>query len=698
MSPRREDKANPIDSLLCQQQEKLDNKNTIRRHNRRARKFVPLNLEDIKEKQKITTRECAEPVQRTEAPASSSRVTARGKVAAQNLSHQSKQSTPVRPTAHPRGHDSATKKSRKPRKRRLKGENSAKDKVTVMAAQLSGVYLPPHLRKRADVPVQPKTDVKLGDCIGIGSPPASVKSSPKRPVLNKVSSNPAITHESCLPSPPATVEEPSTLARGCNGWDNSPVEQPLTLPRRNENPRWPRPLKAPKEKHVWPKSRDIPRGLSSDGQSDGGIFFKSDSEGDPTYDVKKLIGWNGDWLPPPEEWAARKGFTDRHFAQVIERWANEHSRHCTKLMSIDSPAFSGVQDADGKWVTKDLVPRYWLHETIDNDSPRTFWEQLPHRAPTALSDVDITEGPPYWERWEDGHPDQYFMDALVVPEARIDVSDSANELEKTFAMLCANERLAKIQDIRASEARRREAKRNRPIPASIQLVSQLSNRLLNPKANIYLRPVQPADVRGIMAIYNHYVANTVHADELDELTEASIRGRIDDVVQANLPFLVAVAKRNKRKGPQGYVSETIVGYVQLDDYVNQSSMYRYTFELELYVHPGYVRQGIGKCLLDRIVYMANTGYKTRGGYEWVNEFEYLKNGKGRVVKTILASLHFERGDEIEWAAKYLGDFGFRKAGRFKHVGYKDGKVVDKVMFQLQTTEVIDPKSIPMVQG
>ncbi|XPS75710.1 hypothetical protein M3J09_007781 [Ascochyta lentis] len=500
------------------------------------------------------------------------------------------------------------------------------------------------------------------------------------------------------PSPPTTVEEPSKPAGGCIGWDDPPPEQPLAPLRRNGNPRWPKPPKTPKGKHVWPKSRDIPKGLSSDGQSDGGVIFKSDSEGDPTYDVKKLMAWNGDWLPPPEDWVARKGFNSRHFGQVIERWANEHSRHCTKLMSIDSPAFSGVQDADGKLVTKDLVPRYWLHDTIDNDSPRNFWEQLPHRAPAALSDVDITEDPPYWERWEDNHPDHCFMDALVVPEARIDANDPENELERLFAMLCINDRLAKIQEIRASEARRREARHNRPISASTKLMSQLPDRRLNPKANIYLRPVQPADVRGIMAIYNHYVANTVHAQELDECTEANIRCRVDDVVQAGLPCLVAVAKRNQRKGPQAYVSETIVGYVHLEDYVNQSSMYRYTFELNLYVHPGYIRQGVGKCLLDRIMYIANTGYDTRGGYEWINDFEYLKNGKGRVIKTILANVHFERGDEIEWTGKYFGDFGFKKAGRFAQVGYKDGKVVDKVMFQLQTTEVIDPKSIPMVQG
>ena len=201
----------------------------------------------------------------------------------------------------------------------------------------------------------------------------------------------------------------------------------------------------------------------------------------------------------------------------------------------------------------------------------------------------------------------------------------------------------------------------------------------------------------IQTIYNHYVKNTVHACELEEQTETQIRGRIDDIVQKGLPCLVAVAKRNQRKGPQGYASETIVGFVHLDDDVGQSTMHRFTFELEMYVHPGYIRQGIGKCLLDQMMYMANTGYNKKGGFEWVNDFEYLKSGSSRTIKTILVSVHYERGDDVEWTTSYLGDFGFKKAGRFAQVGHKIGKVVDKVMFQTQTTEVINPNSIPMAQ-
>lgn len=169
-----------------------------------------------------------------------------------------------------------------------------------------------------------------------------------------------------------------------------------------------------------------------------------------------------------------------------------------------------------------------------------------------------------------------------------------------------------------------------------------------------------------------------------------------------MPCLVAVSKRNQRKGPQGavagYVTEAIVGFACLTELADASAMYRFTFDLEVYIHPGYIHQGIGKCLLDQMTHLSNTGYMQRGGYEWVNDFEYLKNGTTPTIKTILANVHYERGENPDWATSYLGNFGFRKAGHLSQIGHKAGKVVDKLIFQLHTTEIIDPLSIPKIQA
>lgn len=83
----------------------------------------------------------------------------------------------------------------------------------------------------------------------------------------------------------------------------------------------------------------------SDDEEDGGIEYKSDSNGDPDYDVKKLMDWNGDWLPPPETWSARHAFTDRHFGASLEKWMNGHDPSCTDNYTdlLVLPGFKGIE-------------------------------------------------------------------------------------------------------------------------------------------------------------------------------------------------------------------------------------------------------------------------------------------------------------------------------------------------------------------
>jgi L-amino acid N-acyltransferase YncA len=189
------------------------------------------------------------------------------------------------------------------------------------------------------------------------------------------------------------------------------------------------------------------------------------------------------------------------------------------------------------------------------------------------------------------------------------------------------------------------------------------------------------------------VEQTIFANEFDRRTVSQISERIDDIVRNGLPYLVGVARGNQQRA-QGYVSEKIVGYACLEDFCGRSSMYRFTFELELYVHPGYQSQNIASCLLDRLLEMANTGYNACGGYEYRNDSEYLKNGPSRVIKTILLNVLKEQGEDAQKTTDFLKKFKFRCAGHIKEMGFKLGKIVDVYHYQHNTSEVIDPSSKP----
>ena len=173
-----------------------------------------------------------------------------------------------------------------------------------------------------------------------------------------------------------------------------------------------------------------------------------------------------------------------------------------------------------------------------------------------------------------------------------------------------------------------------------------------------------------------------------------------DIVNAGLPYLVAVSKSNQSRADPGYVSEKIAGFINLDDYCDQSSSYRYTFEMELFVHPGFVSKGLGKCLVDRLLEMVDTSYRARGGYEYVNDDEYLKTGPSRIIKTVLLNVHHENGEDLDadWRGKFLSACKFVRVGRLPKAGYKYDKVVDVSIFAHQTNEDIDPSARPSVAG
>jgi L-amino acid N-acyltransferase YncA len=519
----------------------------------------------------------------------------------------------------------------------------------------------------------------------------------------------------------AKQEDPKHGNQNYDGWDIPRPDSPPRAPRR-ENPNFPR-TKAPPQKHKWIKQSDI-KPQPSLSSSDGGITCNSNSNGDPHYDVKKLVDWNGDWIPPPEQWSARKGHTIRNLGSSVEQWIIGHDDIC--LTTIDTSSVDFIAE---NGVCKEIVPEYWILPRIEQMSLGEFWKLMPSRQPSALSDVSVH--PPFWERYQEGST--LFVHELPMQDARVDPSDPDNHFAGADLMSCTEVRLSLYFGARRRQERKTIVRQNRPVRDCVPTGPPLPDRRIRPKSNVYFRPVQPADVRGIAEIYNHYVDETIFANEFECRTESQIAARIDAIIAAGLPYLVAIARGNQPRGPQHYVSERIVGYAALDDYCDQSSMYRYTFELELYVHPGYLSQNIASCLLDRLLEMADTSYNAHGGYDYKNDSNYLKTGPRRVIKTIMLTVHMEHEvkektedkgkhegevaarsneqiqdkkktegkEELQGKAKvdaYMKSFKFFCCGHIPRIGFKLGKEVDAYFYRHVTSEEIDPHGRPTAES
>ena len=424
---------------------------------------------------------------------------------------------------------------------------------------------------------------------------------------------------------------------------------------------WPK--KQPRS--AWPKYSDM-KPSPIDPSEDGGISFRSNSNGDPNYDVRQLMDFEGNWMPPPEVWVGRNSFRDRHFGDTIEKWAEgAEAAGCKDItMNIDPDMFNAN-------INSDMAPRLWVPTQIEGDAPQDFWRTFPSRDPAPLSDVDLTDLKPWWENYRDGTTS--YMSPVEVPLAKVDTAEEVNQ--QPGVTRTSNLAVRKMNEISEERTRRIIAKRNRPV--KVIPIPEGPDMSLKPTANIYLRPVQPADISGIMEIYNYYVRESIVTTEFNDRLPTHIGTRVQDIKEEGLPWIVAVERGNHTKNRHHeFVNEHIIGFASIDDHCDKGSMYRYSFEMELYVHPEYLRKGVGKCLLDKMLDLVDNGYRARGGYEWACEGSYLRNGCTRVAKNVIITYPHEQGlvTEVDWIAKFLKSFDFRKSGHLRSMGYKLGKV------------------------
>jgi GNAT superfamily N-acetyltransferase len=104
-------------------------------------------------------------------------------------------------------------------------------------------------------------------------------------------------------------------------------------------------------------------------------------------------------------------------------------------------------------------------------------------------------------------------------------------------------------------------------------------------------------------------------------------------------------------------------------------MYRYTVELDIFVHPEYCHKGIGSCLMDKMLNLMDIDYQARAGYEWTVKASASGSVGSRVVKTVIYQVPYDAGDDTDilWTTKFLRRFGFKKAGDIQCMGFKCDK-------------------------
>lgn len=163
--------------------------------------------------------------------------------------------------------------------------------------------------------------------------------------------------------------------------------------------------------------------------------------------------------------------------------------------------------------------------------------------------------------------------------------------------------------------------------------------------SIRCRPSRESDIPAIQQIYSHYVRHSLATFETEPPDEEEIRRRRTEVTGKGLPHIVAE------------INGTVAGYAYAAPYRSRTA-YRYTVEDSIYIHPSYVRRGLGRILLTEIVRVCQ------------------RNGYRQMVAII--------GDSANTGSVGLhSDMGFEHIGILRSVGLKFGRWVDTVIMQRQ---------------
>ncbi|WEW54838.1 hypothetical protein PRK78_000264 [Emydomyces testavorans] len=200
-----------------------------------------------------------------------------------------------------------------------------------------------------------------------------------------------------------------------------------------------------------------------------------------------------------------------------------------------------------------------------------------------------------------------------------------------------------------------------------------------PKTNVYLRPVEPKDIRGLTALYNWYVKNSVRCIELDEISQEEMKLRVDENEAARLPCLVAAEHKPGRGHAMNSEDEMIYGFIMANEFSGPRTANRYAAELELFVNPTKYNRRVGRSLLDKMLEICDPQYTPKRGYT----FDCAGPKRGlycgadvRSLSRLMFIVHHsvDDVDEYQWFKGWMEEeFNFIEQGLLQGTAVKQQK-------------------------
>ena len=159
---------------------------------------------------------------------------------------------------------------------------------------------------------------------------------------------------------------------------------------------------------------------------------------------------------------------------------------------------------------------------------------------------------------------------------------------------------------------------------------------------IKIRPYQTRDIEPIVAILNYYIANSTALYDYKPRTLEQQRVIFAEKENKGFPIIVAT------------IDNRVVGFGYYSEFRFREA-YKFTVEHSVYVMPNEHGKGIGKVIMENLIYLA----------------------KNQKLHTMIAVIDSENQDSI----KFHEQFGFTIVGVIKESGFKFERWLHSVIMQ-----------------
>jgi L-amino acid N-acyltransferase YncA len=299
-----------------------------------------------------------------------------------------------------------------------------------------------------------------------------------------------------------------------------------------------------------------------------------------------------------------------------------------------------------------------------------FWSSYVTISPPPVDTADF-DFRPWWKRYKSLK--SMFILPYEVPDAKLDKTDEMYEVALE-ELSCTQ----KMQDFTFDYENEQKEKENRQRAwKEHRIVPESKAKQHKPRLNIYLRSARPKDLVQMVQIFNHNLKTSWGVIEPNPIDVDQMQYRHDSLESKLFPLIVAVKRRaNRKSGPRGsrvtsFASDgedEIVGYGLVDEYGPSGSVFHHTAELDIHVREEYQDQGIGKALLDHLLYVVDIGYKKQCLVEFEDNNRFSGNGSTRPFRSIVANIIYAPKSphkditRYRWIRAWMENFGFKKCG------------------------------------